>query len=184
MAANLPSKKTEGWCYFTTDDGKFYIDISDTTRQVLNASYADTAGLANEATHANTASLADNATNAVKAETADKANKLTTARTISLTGDVAGSASFDGSKNVSITAELNNTGVTAGAYGPGDSSELSASALAFGGTFRIPSVTVDEDGRVTAAETKAYTLPNNIDTKNTAGASNSSSKLFIIGATT
>ena len=37
---------------------------------------------------------------------ATSANKLTTARTISLTGDVTGSTSFDGSGNVSITATI------------------------------------------------------------------------------
>lgn len=183
LAANLPSSKTEGWCYFTTDDGKFYIDVSDTVRQVLNANYADKAGLATEAEYAERAELANNATNAVNAENADTADKLTTARTISLTGDVAGSASFDGSKNISITAELSDTGVAAGSYGPTDTSQPTASALAFGGTFKVPSITVDVDGRVTSAETKAYAIPNNIDTKNTAGASNSSSKLFLIGAT-
>ena len=26
---NLPDKKTDGYCYFTTDTGMFYIDISD-----------------------------------------------------------------------------------------------------------------------------------------------------------
>jgi hypothetical protein len=34
------------------------------------------------------------------------ANKLKTARTISLTGDVTGSGSFDGSGNLSITATV------------------------------------------------------------------------------
>lgn len=37
------------------------------------------------------------------ATTATSASKLTTARTISLSGDVAGSASFDGSRNITIT---------------------------------------------------------------------------------
>ena len=37
---------------------------------------------------------------------ADTATTLATARTISLTGDVSGSASFDGSANVSITATI------------------------------------------------------------------------------
>ena len=42
------------------------------------------------------------------------ANKLKTGRTISLTGDVTGSASFDGSKNVSINADLANIVVLTG----------------------------------------------------------------------
>ena len=42
------------------------------------------------------------------------ATKLQTARNISLTGDVTGSASFDGSKNVSISAKLANIAVLTG----------------------------------------------------------------------
>lgn len=59
----------------------------------------------------------------------DTATKLSTARTISLTSDVTGSVSFDGSANVSITTTLSNSGVTAGTY---------------------KSVTVNAKGRVTA----------------------------------
>ena len=44
---NLPSSKTDGWCYFTTDDGKFWIDYKDTDnalkRKAVNAAYADSA---------------------------------------------------------------------------------------------------------------------------------------------
>ena len=40
------------------------------------------------------------------------ATKLQTARTIALTGDVTGSVSFDGSKDVSINANLNTTTIT------------------------------------------------------------------------
>ena len=29
-SANLPAEKHDGYCYFTTDDGKFYIDYIDT----------------------------------------------------------------------------------------------------------------------------------------------------------
>lgn len=42
--------------------------------------------------------------NADSATTANTATKLQTARTISLTGDITGSASFDGSSNISINA--------------------------------------------------------------------------------
>ena len=44
--------------------------------------------------------------NNIGSQTVNKANQLTTARTISLTGDVTGSASFDGSSNASITATV------------------------------------------------------------------------------
>ncbi|WP_313378652.1 phage tail-collar fiber domain-containing protein [Achromobacter insolitus] len=65
------------------------------------------------------------------------AAKLTTARTISVTGDLTGSVSFDGTKNVSFVGILAATGVTAGVYG-------SANAVAV--------VTVDAKGRVTKVE--------------------------------
>ena len=64
------------------------------------------------------------------ASSASTATKLTTGRTISLTGDVTyTSGSFDGTGNVTGTATLANSGVTAGTY---------------------KSVTVDAKGRVTA----------------------------------
>jgi len=64
------------------------------------------------------------------------ASKLQTARDIGLAGDLTGNVSFDGSSNVTLTAELTNTGVTAGSYG---------------GTSNIAVFTVDEDGRITSA---------------------------------
>ena len=57
------------------------------------------------------------------------ATRLATAHTISLTGDVTGSVSFDGSGNASIATTFKNSGVTAGTYGK---------------------VTVDAKGNVTA----------------------------------
>lgn len=62
-------------------------------------------------------------------DSTDSANKLVTARDIALTGDATGSASFDGSSNVSITTTLADSGVTASTY---------------------PKVTVDSKGRVIA----------------------------------
>ena len=91
---------------------------------------------------------------AVSATKADSAAKLTTARTISITGDVTGSTSFDGSANESIAAALAASGVTAGSYGP------SANATpAAGATFNVPQVTVDAKGRVTAAVNRTVKIP-------------------------
>lgn len=42
------------------------------------------------------------------------ATKLQTARTIALSGDVTGSASFDGSKNMTINADLSNVAILTG----------------------------------------------------------------------
>jgi len=64
------------------------------------------------------------------------ATKLITARTLSVAGDLTGSASFDGSANASINATLANSGATAGTY---------------------TKVTVDAKGRVTAGAALAAT---------------------------
>lgn len=67
---------------------------------------------------------------------AGTATKLATARAIALTGDVTGTANFDGSASAGIEATLANTAVSPASYG-------SASAV---GSF-----TVDAKGRLTAA---------------------------------
>jgi len=89
------------------------------------------------------------------ADTADTAQALATGRTIGMTGDVTyTSASFDGSANVTGTATLTTTGVTAGSYG-------SAST--------IPSITVDTKGRVTSVSTNAPAAPSTLATGRTIG---------------
>lgn len=66
---------------------------------------------------------------AASLKTAETADKLTNARKISISGDVAGEATFDGSDDSDIAVELSKTGVAAGVY---------------------TAVEVDEKGRVTA----------------------------------
>lgn len=76
---------------------------------------------------------------------ASTATKLQTARNISLSGDITGSASFDGSADASITTALSNTGVTAGTY---------------------TKLTVDSKGRATAGTNlSASDLPTHTHTK-------------------
>lgn len=62
---------------------------------------------------------------------ADEATALATSRTIALTGDATGSASFDGTADSSISVTLADSGVTAGTY---------------------TKVTVDAKGRATAGQ--------------------------------
>lgn len=91
---------------------------------------------------------------AVSATTADNAAILSTARTIAISGDVTGSASFNGSANATIAATLANSGVDVGSYG-----QSSAATLAFGGSFIVPCVTFDAKGRATGATQYTVKLP-------------------------
>jgi len=76
---------------------------------------------------------------------ASTATKLQTARAISLSGDVTGSANFDGSANAAISTALSNTGVAAGTY---------------------TKLTVDSKGRATAGTNlSASDLPTHNHTK-------------------
>lgn len=188
--------------------------------------------------------------------TAAKAAQLATSRTITLTGSVTGSGSFDGSENLNIETTTNHTHNYAGSASAGGSAnsavKLDSSAgsvthpvyfsngkpvattytleasvpsgakftdttysagtglslsgttfnhsnsvtagtaqgdasktLAFGGTFTIPTVTYDAQGHITGKGTTTMTMPANpnTDTKNTTGATDTSSKIFLIGAT-
>lgn len=73
-----------------------------------------------------------------------------------------------------------SSGVTAGSYG-----DSAAQTPAYGETFEVPYITVDENGHVTGISVHTVKIPasDNVDTKNTAGSSNTSSKIFLVGAT-
>lgn len=68
LAAALPTTYTEGFCYFTTDDGKFYIDTNNTAagRVCLNAAHADTADTATNLAAAPTVAWASGTTDGPK----------------------------------------------------------------------------------------------------------------------
>lgn len=97
---------------------------------------------------------AKNATNATKAD-AFSSNK-----SITLTGDVTGTAASTAGWSIATTlADVSTTATT------------STAAPAHSGTFTvIDSVTVDTKGRVTGVNTKTVTLPADNDTKYYAGA--------------
>ncbi len=96
-----------------------------TTAISLGGSSTTLAGLTSVSSTSFTGALTGNA---------DTATKLATGRSIALSGDATGSATFDGSAGVTISATLAASGVTAGTYGT---------------AAKIPAVTVDAKGRVT-----------------------------------
>lgn len=86
-----------------------------------------------------------------------------------------------GSTPAKVVINHNTSGVTSGSYG-----DSAAQTPAYGGTFKVPYVTVDTYGHVTGISEHTVKIPasDNTDTKNTAGSTDTSSKIFLIGATT
>ena len=104
---------------------------------IQNTGVTSLAGTENEIDiSASTGSVTLSLPSTINANTTGSAATLTTSRTIQLSGDVSGSATFNGSANASITSTLANTAVTPATYG-------SASA--------VGTVTVDSKGRITGA---------------------------------
>ncbi len=90
-----------------------YADSAGTATNATNANYATSAGTATNATNANyatSAGTATNATNSNYATSAGAANKVM-GGTVTLTGDVTGSATFNTAGNVSINCTVKKENV-------------------------------------------------------------------------
>ena len=129
---------------YSNVSGKFFIGSADQTPILIGGKYyVDLIDAASSANVANTIVKRDTdgtfSASVVKADlfgNANSATQLQTVRHINLLGKATGTASFDGTANADITVELDNTTVVSGDYG---------------GATKIPTFTVDEDGRLTAA---------------------------------
>lgn len=84
---------------------------------------------------------------------ADTATKFASAQSITLTGDITGTASSQA--GWSITTTLSNSGVTSGIYGP--TGNVNGTN---GATISVPQITVDAKGRVTSIVNRTYTSVN------------------------
>lgn len=100
------------------------------------------------------------------AETADKLTYLG----VHLTGDVTGGITVANTDSVTIETELGTTNVTPGAYGPVDEDKT----LTHDSSFTVPNFTVDQHGRITAADNVTYKLPIDENTQYSLDAANSS----------
>lgn len=143
--ASHPSNPLNGLFYYNSTDNHLYyysdgawVDVADNGGEVFTTAMMNKL---NDATNANTVStlvMRDASGNfsagtitATLTGNASTATKLATSRTLSISGDGTGSASFDGSANSTITLTLASVG-TAGTY---------------------TKVTVDAKGRVTGSAT-------------------------------
>ena len=99
----------DGYCYFDTTTGLFFIDAENENGEVIRAPI-----------------------------NAAAANKLAAARTISLTGSVTGSGSFDGSGNLSIATTTNHTHKYAGSSSAGGSATSAVKLTTSAGSITQP----------------------------------------------
>lgn len=116
-----------------------------------------------------------------------------------IVGSGATSVTSDANGVITISSTDNNTTYSAGAgltltgtqfehsnsITPGTVEGDIGKTLTFGGTFKIPIITYDAQGHITGKGTRTMTMPSNpnIDTRDTTGSSNTSSKIFLVGAT-
>ena len=135
------------------DSHNHVIKNIDNLQTTLNNINTTVNGKANS-NHSHTLSQISDYSTPTLVNRSNYANQLTTARNISLSGDVTGTISFNGTANVTIPATIANTGVTAGTYGPSANDTAS-----HGGKINIPCVTVSAKGQVTSAYNRVITLP-------------------------
>ena len=122
LNTNLPTTITEGYCWYTYDDSKFYIDYKDEkgvlTRKALNAKDAETLTGASLETILNSSNLEIPTSKAVLDALANKADKTTTVNGHALNGNVTVTKSDIGLGNVenksstTIRGELTKANVT------------------------------------------------------------------------
>lgn len=110
--ANLYCKFSAGQRVYLAKDSGTYVVLFPVGIPGSKEVKADSATTATKADSATTATKADTATTANSASKADTAESLATKRTISLTGAVTGSGTFDGSQNVEITTAMSSHGGT------------------------------------------------------------------------
>ena len=109
---------------------------------------------------------------------AESAKTLSHSPNVKLTGDVLGSATLTGDKDLTLSTTLREQINVS----PGDYGELSNSTLSLDGSVIIPSITVNSSGIITKIQNRVIHLPNNLGTNNTISAQQDMRKIYVIGA--
>lgn len=152
---NLTWDSANNQLQLTTGDGSVYNiylnEFKDLTVEDLTANSVNITNLGFDsldvegdisANNIHVAGTVDGRDIAADGQTLDNLAAATT--TVNLTGDIEGSGTANSSGIVAITTELTDTGVVADSYGSANT---------------IPIITVDVDGRITAASTVSVDIP-------------------------
>lgn len=99
----------------SSSNGSLSINGADVVVYTLPTATADALGGIKSSSGTGKVTV-DSTTGTASVATVASAAKLTTSRTVSLSGDVTGSGSFDGSANLAITTALGAQAYTAGTY--------------------------------------------------------------------
>lgn len=126
------------------------IDIANGDRQSIWAKIATLVDLATNQTITGIKTFTQTIVGNISGN-AGTATKLQNSRNIKLTGDVIGTAAFDGSADTTVTATLSNFSV---------SNTTSSQVATYGGQVPVTyGVITDEKGRVKQVNTKTVTMP-------------------------
>lgn len=153
-----------------------------TSKPTTLAGYGITDAAASGHTHA-TALVTDTGTSTITLSHGGKYKLTAGGTSVIFTMPSDNNTTYSAGTGLSLSGTTFNhsNSVTAGTISDGGATRT----LAFGGTFKIPSITYDAQGHITDTSSITLTMPANpnTDTKNTAGSTDTSSKIFLIGAT-
>jgi len=106
----------------------------------------------------------------------DSAMKLYNTPRITLSGDIVGSAVFDGDKDLVINTNLKDQSVAPGEYGTTGNYTLGSE-----GSFTVPSITVNSLGIITKIRNRTITLPKNLGVNGITSSLPTQKKIYVIG---
>lgn len=109
----------------------------------------------------------------------DEPSGTVTSITLKATSPIAINSSSAITTSGTRTLSHANSGATEGSYG-----DSSAQTPTYGGTFKVPYVTVNATGHVTSISEHTVTIPDSDNTDSKTSSGNTSNKIFLVGATT